>query len=113
MVGAMILRGSQMIFDVEEAARTAYEIVRSESRRPTWWSDWEDTAPEERDVWIRAAAGAISTYDPKVAGFAIEELKRLWTIIGPVIRPYSALLLRPDEKSCARDGDDSGDRLPT
>lgn len=109
----MILRGDQLIFDIEAAAKAAYDKILNRSRHATWWSAWEDLEPSERDVWQEAVAEALAVYDPEVAGFVIKELRKLWTMIEPVVRPYSGLLLRPDEKSCAKDGDEAGDRIPT
>lgn len=93
----MILTGEKIIFDLDEAAKAAYDIVRQESQRPTWWSEWENCPPAEQDVWRRATVAALASYDPDTFGRARTELIRLWKIVEPVVRPYLSVLSRPDE----------------
>jgi hypothetical protein len=89
--------GARIIFDLDAAAKAAYDVVRLESQRPTWWSDWEDCPPLEQDVWRRATAAALAEYDPETFGRARTELLRLWEVIGPVVKPYLAMVSPRDD----------------
>lgn len=93
---AMTLTGAKIIFDLDEAAIAAYDVIRDRSPKGTWWPEWNLLSPEEQDLWRQSTVAALAKYDPETFGRARTELLRLWEIIGPVVNPYLAVLTRPD-----------------
>lgn len=85
--------GQTPTLDLDAAARAAYEGYLP-------FRSWNDLDQEERDDWRRVAVAVLETHDPMIFGVAIEEIRRMWKIIGPVVGPFARLLVRED--SCTK-----------
>lgn len=93
MIGIMMIDRPVLTFDLDVAARAAYEAHLA-------FRSWDELDQTERDDWRGVALAAIEAHDPVVFGTVMIEMRRLWRVISPVVGPFVRLLIRED--SCTK-----------